>query len=54
MAWSSLFGMLWLVLDVNVDQSLRFVRVHGTDVQNTENHCQSSSSQPPMYLPMVC
>ena len=34
MAWSSLFVMLWLALDVNVDQSLRFVRVHGTDVQN--------------------
>ena len=31
MAWSSLFGMMWLVLDVNVDWSLCFVRAHGTD-----------------------
>ena len=31
MAWSSLFGMMWLVLDVNDDRSLRFVRAHGTD-----------------------
>ena len=38
------FGMMWRVLYINLDWSLRFVRVYGTEHRQTENCCQLSFS----------